>query len=187
MKKKFDVGDLVHINKKLPDCMSHFMCDVDAVVDNYSHNRCQAGNDLEHGYGLFIRGEGGHSWYNNSNMTLIKKNQGELLKQWKDELLTIKKEQSNLDWIFKNGKELLKSTPGYSIEALGKCLNMTNLWGNHGEGITYYTNAMAIINLARPFLETGDKKGWLEFCKRTTKDSPSLTKKVSFGGTGGGE
>ena len=73
MEQKFNLGDIVHINKILPANMSHFKNDAYAMVLKYSHNDAQAGNDWEHSYGLYIKNSGYSSWYHNSHLTLIKR------------------------------------------------------------------------------------------------------------------
>ena len=165
MKKKFNVGDLVHINKVLPKTMSHFTCDEDAIVTEYSHNSCQKGSDWEHSYSLFIKGHGETSWYHDSNLVLIEHDQSELLKIWKKEKKEKEKIKSNLDWIFSNGKDVLKNAHGFTVSALAECFGCTNLWGSRGEGYVYYQNAMTTLAMAEPFLKSGDKAGWLSFCK----------------------
>ena len=165
-KHKFNVGDLVHINKKMPSYMSHFTCDEDAIVTEYSHNECQRGNDWEHSYSLFVRGHGEHSWYYDSNLKLIKRNQMPLLAKWKAEEKAEEKQKSNLDWIFKNGKEVLKGVHDATISALAECLGCSNLWGSNGEGFVYYQNAMAVLAMAVPFLKKSDKLGWLAFSEK---------------------
>jgi hypothetical protein len=164
-KHKFQVGDLVRINKVMPSMMSHFTCDEDAIVTEYSHNECQKGNDWEHSYQLFIKGHGNTAWYHDSNLKLIKHNQMSLLKKWKDKAKAEEKQKSNLDWIFKNGASVLKSAHGATVSALASCLGCSNLWGSHGEGFVYYQNAMAVLLMSKPFLEKSDKLGWLEFSK----------------------
>jgi len=164
-KHKFRIGDLVHINKVMPSTMSHFTCDKDAIVVEYSHNECQKGSDWEHSYSLFIKGGGSHSWYHDSNLKLIKHDQSALLEKWKNEIEKEKKQKSNLNWIFKNGSSVLKRAHGATISALAKCLGCFNLWGSHGEGFVYHQNAMSVLLIAKPFLEKADKAGWLAFAE----------------------
>ena len=165
-KHKFNVGDLVHINKEMPSCMSHFTCDEDAIVIKYYHNECQKGNDWEHSYSLFIKGHGETSWYHDSNLKLIKHNQMPLLAKWKAKKKAEEKQKSNLDWIFKNGKDVLKSVHGATVSALAKCLGCSNLWGLHGEGFVYYQNAIDVLAMAAPFLIKSDKLGWIAFSEK---------------------
>lgn len=152
----FKLYDLVHIKKKLPNEMSHFTCDEDAIVVNRSCDQ----------YSLFIKGHGTASWYNTSNLEFIKSGQRGLLKEWKKELEVEDKQNGDIDWIFKNCKEVLKSPHGSTISTLAKHLGCTNLWGSHGEGFVYYQNAMTVLSIAKPFLKKGDKAGWIKFAKK---------------------
>jgi len=145
--------------------MSHFPCDKDAIVTEYSHNTCQRGNDWEHEYEVYIKGEGEVAWYSNSTLTLIKHNQMALIKKWKAKEKVERKEKSDLDWIFENGKDVLKDTHGSTVKALAKCLGCRNLWGSSGEGYVYLHNAVATMTMAKEYLETNDKEGWLKFAK----------------------
>lgn len=156
---KFFPGDLVHINKDLGPTMSHFTNDSDAIVEEISE--CQ--NDYQ--YGLYIKNEGYTSWYYESQLTLIKRNCYELLLDWKEEQYVKDKLHSDLDWIFENGKEVLNKGYSASLTALGKNFGMDSLWGNNGEGITYFTRSMQVMEFTKPFLETGDKKGFLKLCQ----------------------
>jgi hypothetical protein len=162
---KFKIGDLVHINKKMPPMMSHFTCDKDAIVVQYSHNECQKGNMFEHSYSLFIKSHGETAWYHDSNLKLIKHNQFQLLEEWWNKAKEEERQKSNLDWIFKNGNSVLKSAHGSTVSALAACLGCSNLWGSRGEGFVYCQNAIKVLTMATPFLETSDRSGWLEFSK----------------------
>jgi len=165
MKQEFRVGDLVHIKKELPGCMSHFTKDKDAIVTKYSHNSCQAGNDWEHSYSLHIKGHGKTSWYHNSNLDLIEHDRADLLEQWEKEQQEEVDLKSDLDWIFENSTEVLKTPHGSSISKLAECFGLNNLWGSNGEGFVWYQNAMQTLALAEPFLKEKNKKGWLDFCE----------------------
>lgn len=165
MKKMFSVYDLVHINAEMPEAMSHFDKDKDAIITKYSHNSCQVGNEWEHSYSLFIKGRGGVSWYHNFNLQLVEKNREDLLITWQEELKKENELHSDLEWIFNNGKRVLEGCPGPTASALGKCVGIDNMWGSRGEGVTLYANTIAVLNMAKVYLEKGDKKGWLKYCR----------------------
>lgn len=171
MKQKFQKGDLVRIAKNLGSSMSHFTADCDAIVIG-SYADEYGGNDTK-SYTIHIKGHGETSWYQECQLTLIANKQIGLLRKWKKEEDSINKLHSDLNWIFKNGLEVCKSATGATIESLAKCLGITNLWGSHGEGYVYYSNALAIMALARDYLVNNDKKGWLKFCKETIKKRTS--------------
>ena len=67
----------MHIAKDLGTSMSHFTGDVDAIVIEWS----DTGN-----YGVFLEGRGPCWWYWEEQLTLLKRDQGDLLQQWEDEL-----------------------------------------------------------------------------------------------------
>lgn len=104
---------------------------------------------------------------------LVWKTTGRLhqLKQWKSEEEIERKQKADIDWIFAHGEEVLKGAHGATIAELAKGIGITNLWGIHGEGFVYYQNAMFVLEMAKPYLETNDKEGWLKHCEemRATK------------------
>ena len=87
-KQKFQYGDLVHITKDMPSWMTHFENNQDAIIlgsysDIYSE---EVGEDDDKKYSVFIKDKGEHSWYREEVLTLIKKNQQELLIKWREKL-----------------------------------------------------------------------------------------------------
>ena len=161
--QKFKNGDLIRIAKDLGSSMSHFTSDCDAIViGSYAD---KFGGDNTTSYTLHVKGHGEASWYYEHQLTLIDLNRLDLLKQWKDKEKAEQKEKSDIDWIFNNGRDVLKHTHAASISALAACCGITNLWGNSGEGLVYLSRAMSILSLAEPFLKAGDKQGWLEVTK----------------------
>ena len=179
MKQKFHKGDLIKVAKDLGESMSHFTNDCDAIVMGSYYDLC--GGDREsknHQYQIHIKDRGRVSWYYENQLTLIEANRLDLLQQWEDEKEKDIEEKSNLDWIFANGKEVYIEGFGPSIETLGKCLGMNNLWGSRGEGFVYYQNAFKIRALAKHFLLINDKDGWLTF-SNFIKDEISGNKSLS--------
>lgn len=165
--QKFQKDDLVRIDKDLGSSMSHFTNDCDAIVI-YTYAERYWGDDIDN-YCLHLKGRGQVSWYCEHQLTLIEEGKLDLLETWEREMKEEADLKGSLDWIFENGESVLKSAHGASIAALAKCFGLTNLWGKRGEGITYYSNARTTLSLAQEFLKTGDKKGWIEFCKLTEK------------------
>ena len=104
--QKFHKGDLVQIAKDLGPTMDHFTSDCEAIVIG-SYSDQFGGGDTKN-YTLHLKGMGKTSWYEEWQLTLIKKNQIGLLDQWEEEEEAERKEKSNLDWIFEHGKEVLK-------------------------------------------------------------------------------
>lgn len=161
--QKFQKGDWVQVAKDLGSGMSHFTADCEAIVE-YSYNDRYGGGDTK-SYSLHLKGSGSCSWYRENQLTLIESGRLDKLQEWKDSAEAERAQKSDLDWIFANGSEVYDKAYGASIQALANCFGLTNLWGNRGEGITYYSNAMKTLVMAAPFLAAGDKTGWLEHCK----------------------
>ena len=161
--QKFNKGDHVQIAKDLGQNMSHFTSDCEAIV-MYTYNEKYGGGNID-SYCLHIKGSGKVSWYHEHQLELIEENRLDLLEQWETKAKKEADLKSDIDWIFSNGKEVLENPHGSTISALAKCFGLTNLWGKNGEWITYHSNATGTLAMARPFLEVGDKTGWLEHCK----------------------
>ena len=115
-------------------------------------------------YTLHIKGQGEVSWFHEGSLTLIESYRFDKLEEWKYEEESERKEKANIDWIFTHGEDVIKNPHGASIATLAECFGMTNLWGNRGEGYVYYQNARVTLELATPFLKSGDKEGWLARC-----------------------
>ena len=120
-------------------------------------------------YGLFVRGNGECAWFEENDLELVGRNARKLLARWERELDERIGRESDLDWIFQQAKEHGPSweIPNASIVALHNCLSSGDMCGRCGEGLVWLLNAVATLNLAKPFLVSGDKVGWLEYAKRT--------------------
>ncbi len=162
--QEFHKGDLVHIAKNLGSSMSHFTSDCDAIVIG-SYADQFGGNDTD-SYTLHLEGHEVASWYDGNQLTLIEHNRLDLLEQWEVEKKAECKLKSDLDWIFTHSDEVLESAHGASVQALASCFGLDNLWGSRGEGSVWYQNAMRTMAIAKPFLEKGDKNGWLKLCEK---------------------
>ena len=162
-KHRFRVYDLVHIKKDLPSHMSHFPCDKNAIITRYNHNMCQIGNEFEHSYSLCVEGENEVSWYNDQNLTLVKRLQKRLLSKWIAEEKERSLQQGKLSWIFEHGKDVLDGASEPTIKALAGCLGFSNLYGDSGSIFVYYENARRILLLAEPFLSKNNMGGWVSF------------------------
>lgn len=161
--QKYNKGDHVQVAKDLGKFMDHFQNDCEAIV-MYTYNEKFGGGNID-SYCIHIKGRGQVAWYYEHQLELIEVDRVDLLKQWETEEEKEADMKSNIDWIFSHGKEVLEETHGATIAALAKCFGLMNLWGSSGEGITYYSNARVTINMAKPFLESGDKEGWFRHCK----------------------
>jgi hypothetical protein len=112
---------------------------------------------------LYIEGRGEVSWYPASTLALIRHNADDELARWKREAEERHAREGGLDWIFANSEQVLKAASGSTVATLAECLGISNLWGAHGEGISYYANALQVMMLAEPYLRSGDRAGWDEF------------------------
>lgn len=158
-KQKFQKGDLVHIAADLGASMSHFTADVDAIViGSYAD---QYGGNNTKDYTLHLKSKGQVSWYYETQLTLLERNRLDLLHEWEFERQAEISTKSDLDWIFEHGKEVLKSPIGASVQALADALQLGSLWGERGEGVTYYTRSLQVLALAEPYLHNNDKAGFL--------------------------
>jgi hypothetical protein len=165
MTQKFHRGDLVHVVKDLGSSMSsHFTADVDAIVIGSYNDKYGGGNTQD--YTLHLKGSGQCSWYHESQLELLERNRSDILTAWEAEREAERAQQSDIDWIFDNGPDLLVAAPAASVATLAAGVGITNLWGSHGEGLSYYENSMRVIALARPYLQTKNKEGWLALCEK---------------------
>lgn len=155
--QKFHHGDWVRVADNHP--FRH--CGEAIIIASYAE---QFGGDRGSSYTVHFRDRGQVSWYDEAVMTLIEPGRPDKLQAWRDELAATRRKQSDLDWIFANGPDVLAEASGASIGALAESLGVRNLWGTNGEGMTYYTNAIAVLSLAGVYLLAGDKAGWLAKC-----------------------
>jgi len=167
--QKFHTGDWVRVAKDLGPTMRHFTADCEAIVIGSYADQCGGGN--HNSYTLYLKGRGICSWYYGEQLTLLEAGRLDKLQAWREEAEAKRKQKSDLDWIFANGQAVAKNPHSASIQALAECLGLTNLWGRHGEGITYYDNTRIILIMATPFLKTCDKAGWLALCSGIKADA----------------
>lgn len=154
-------GDRVFINKITRSSKAHFTSDCEGIID-YSYNS-EFGQGSELSYGVFIKNRGTSAWYEHDELSLIERGRADLLKEWEQALEATHGKESDLDWIFDNGKRVLKRASGSSVEALADSMGVAgSMCGSNGEGLTYYLNAIQVLLIAKPYLETGNKDGWLE-------------------------
>ena len=161
--QKFHHGDWVHVAKDLGKAMSHFASDCEAIVIG-SYADKYGGSDRD-SFTLHIKGEGECSWYYGSQLEIIEKGRLDKLKEWKKEEEDKRKQESDLDWIFLNSDKVLARASGHSIQALAEVIGVKDLWGNNGEGITYFFNSMIVLRMAEPYLKQRDKDGWVNLGK----------------------
>ncbi len=167
MKQKFNHGDLVRIAKCLSTHDKHYFDDCDAiVVDSYDEQYGFTRTSGLYSYTLYLKNWGNVPWFNENHLTLIETGRFDKLREWKDANETESKKGGDIDWIFNHGKEVVEKPHGSSIETLAKCFGLNNLYGNgiRGESFEYLNNASIILGMAKPYLLTGDKVGWMKMC-----------------------
>jgi hypothetical protein len=74
MKQKFLQGSRVRVCKEMPDCMSHFHKDFEAIVE-YTYSQAYGGSDIK-SYSLLALDKegvtiGSRSWYQENQLTLV--------------------------------------------------------------------------------------------------------------------
>jgi hypothetical protein len=122
--------------------------------------------EVNNGYSIYIEGSGGAAWFFDSELELIEHNRGDLLIEWQKEAEERKERESNIDWIFANGTEVIKTHPVDSLQTLAHYLGNDNLWGEFGEAMTLFINSKVVMDVAKPFLLTGDKEGYLNHAQK---------------------
>lgn len=145
---KFNVGDLVEV-KSEDKCA--------AIILEF--NKCNGG------YSLFRRYSGVAAWFHSSELAFVEKGREDLLHEWKAEIENTRKIQSDIDWVFANGNEVIGKMYEPSIQRLADMLKIGDLWGKRGEGFVFISNSYKVLLLARKFLEVGDKEGFVSYCE----------------------
>jgi hypothetical protein len=67
----------------------------------------------------------------------------------------------DLDSIFARGAEVLRAISEPEFRALAESMDPDNRWG-----LSFENDGFNVLQAAAPFLETGDKAGWLAACKQ---------------------
>lgn len=160
--QKYQRGDHVHVVKDLGACMVHFESDCEAIVIASYKEQFDCGDTSQ--YTIHLKGRGDCAWYGEHQLELIEANRLDMLEKWEDDERQEEKKKANLDWIFKNGEDVLNAPHTASIAALARCFGLTNLWGSRGEGFVYFSNTARTLSFAKKFLLASDKDGWFKFC-----------------------
>ena len=85
MKQKFGKLTFVHVCKEMPEFMSHFESDFDAIVDG-TYSQLYGGKDID-SYSLYKLSENGKeivnhiSWYHERQLTALEKQDKELAEE----------------------------------------------------------------------------------------------------------
>lgn len=161
---------MVRIAKDLGSSMSHFEANQDAIV--IGSYRDQYGGDDVDSYTVMLCKSGGEtSWYHEHQLTLIRHVGDEGIAAVKSEREKREAVETDLEWIVKNWPSIRDKTPGATMGELMRRCGITNPWGAHGEGYTYYMNAMATHRVLDPVLQTGDIGKVTEFMDALARHS----------------
>lgn len=154
--QKFKRGDVVHIAKDLGPSMAHFENDRDAIIMGSYRDQYGGDNNIDDWTVMFCDTGGECSWYHTSQLTFLR--HGGEVEIKKVKLMRARRETSERDinWILANWLNIREHTPGATMGKLMELIGITNPWGAHGEGITYYSNAMRTRQLLDPVLSTGE-------------------------------
>jgi hypothetical protein len=163
--QKFKRGDVVHIAKNLGSMMNHFPNDQDAIIMG-SYRDQYGGDDVDSWTVMFCDSGGESSWYETWQLTFLR--HGGEVEIEKVKMLRARREASQRDvnWIVSNWLNIRENPPGATMAELMKLVGITNPWGKHGEGITYYANMMRTRQLLDPVLSIGDLSKLNEFLEK---------------------
>lgn len=174
--QKYHKYDLVRIAKDLGSSMSHFPNNKRAIIIGSSAD--EFGDDDTDSYTVFIEGHGECSWYHEWQLELISANRKDIYNIWKSKMDRKAREESDLDWIFKNGKKIMNDIlekneypSGKIVITLAKALGISenDMWGSHGEGVTFMQSYLQVLEMAVPFLLKEDKDLWISIADKAKK------------------
>lgn len=168
--QKYKRGDMVRIAKDLGPSMSHFEADQDAIV--MGSYRDQFGGDNVDSYTVMLCESGGEtSWYYEHQLTFIRHVGDEGIAAIETVREKREAEETNLEWIVKNWPSIREKPPGATMSELMRRCGIEKPWGAHGEGYSYYKNAMATHQALDSVLQTGDLKQVVELMDKLSKQS----------------
>ncbi len=157
----FHRGDVVKVADDLGPSMSHFYGAGESafVIGSYFD---QFGGSPDspnggHSYTLMFPTHGEVSWYYESQLTLLRLGAPDEIAAAKAALEAQHEQEADLDWILAHWKENRPNLPGASCDALMKLCGIDNPWGAHGEGYTWYRNAISTLAVLEAALDSGDK------------------------------
>ncbi len=150
--QKFHRGDLVHIAADLGAFMSHFESDQDAIVMG-SYDDQYGGGDTGVYTVMFTETGGECSWYYERQLEFIRHVDEAEITRIKEARKQRDEQESQLPWIVEHWN---KSPSGATCDALMKAIGISEPWGKHGEGITWYSNWLVTWELLDDALDTHD-------------------------------
>ena len=159
--QKFHKGDLVRVAEDLGPSMAHFSGkgELAHVVGSY-HDQFGGGPE-EPEYTLLFKDGNTVSWYYEHQLTFIRYGGEAEMQAVKASRKTRQVQESDLDWILLNWPSLRESSvPSATIIKLASLLGWSedDLWGAHGEGITFFMKGRAVIRAADKIIMEGADK-----------------------------
>ncbi len=157
MPQKYKRGDVVHIAEDLGPCMSHFESGADVIVMYSYLDKYGGDEDDEPQYGVMFCENGSEvAWYHEPQLTFLRHGGEEEIAKVRAARKLREKSETNLEWIVANWPTIKDKVPGATLGFLMRQVGITDPWGPHGEGMTYYANARGTLAVLKPVLETGD-------------------------------
>jgi hypothetical protein len=170
-KQKFKRGDVVHIAADLGPTMSHFTADKDAIVMHSYADKY--GGDSHDIYSLMFCDDGSQcSWYHEHQLTFLRHGGEQEIDRVTSEREKREEMQTDLEWIVANWPTIRTRVPGATICELMRRIGISEPWGAHGEGITYYANAQATFKLLDPVLSSGNVEQVKSFFSKIKTHQP---------------
>lgn len=125
--------------------------DIDAVVTDVIHEKIEGEKIYQ--YGVYIKDIGHVAFYQESDLTLIEKNRKDILNTWINGAVV--QPVVDLDYIFAEGDKLR-----YTREVINKIAESMKI-----DNQFYALDSFKIMDVIRPYIQTNDKAGWLEYCE----------------------
>lgn len=138
-KQKFRHGDLVRVADDLGPSMEHFTKSCNAIVIGSYADQFGGGNHKS--YTIFIEGGGETSWYEEHQLSLIRRDANELLETWKDQAEARTQQESDLKWIRENWETVKTSASATSVLRLFEWIGFKSSFLRNGEYYCLFMDA----------------------------------------------
>ncbi len=120
-----------------------------AIVMGSYKDQC-SGDNVKSYTLMFLKDGNQVSWFDEGVLTFVRHGNEQEILAVKEARAARDAAASDIKWIFDNWAGWVATNtnfPGPSIEELARRIGITNMWGSHGEGITYYGNAIRVARL----------------------------------------
>lgn len=174
-KPKFEIGDLVYVSAKLTDPFEDLNRELGVSEEFINQSTKPCGKEAfiatvgcSGDYGLYFKDGQYCAWYEECDLSLVKKGQGKVYSKIKNKNEEEDRKMMDIDWIFENRDQLIdkKEIPTACIYGLYRQMfGNKSMWGDAGEGVTYYWNMQFTWDIAKDFLKRNDKKSFLNLAE----------------------